>query len=353
MRATREISTWEKNPYRLLPVPEGVTDAFRESFEKAMGWAEEGLWASAASAFELLSAGSSAGAAADRNRGLCCLWIADAAAGIAALRRYIARTGPTADAVDLEALCQVLEGDRGGETVEFVHLTWPIRDRAGLLQALEAGPYFVRGRRATHPPRRPGLVPDRRASSCWIAPGSTARPGLTRRDIPMAEGEVIVGENSVVLETYDDSRLNRLIDRFTAAAGATIPPAHPRTKVIEKVPRYVLAMSWQWSLPAGPPGRGCRSGSTASSGPTSSARSGPRRPTRPCGGRTPIQAAPGRRRRDGPPRRDPPAGGRRARTRATCSTGTRSAPRLGLTPEPAVDASATSTSTGCTCRDGR
>ena len=113
-RAAPQTSVWEKNPYRLRPVPEGVTDAFRESFGRAMGWAEEGLWASAASAFELLSAGSSAGAAADRNRGVCCLWIADHEAAIAALRRYTARTGPTTDAVDLEALCQLLEGGGAG-----------------------------------------------------------------------------------------------------------------------------------------------------------------------------------------------------------------------------------------------
>ena len=156
------LSAWEKNPYRLLPAPEGVTDAFRESFERAMGWAEEGLWASAASAFELLSAGSSAGAAADRNRGLCCLWIADheppASPPCADTSRAPARR-PTRSTSRPSA--SVLEGDRGGETVEFIHLTWPIRDRAGLLRALEAGPHFDRGPRATHPPRRPGLVPDR------------------------------------------------------------------------------------------------------------------------------------------------------------------------------------------------
>ena len=62
LRTAPQSSVWEKNPYRLRPPPEGVTDAFRESFGRAMEWAEEGLWASAASAFELLSAGSSAGA---------------------------------------------------------------------------------------------------------------------------------------------------------------------------------------------------------------------------------------------------------------------------------------------------
>ncbi len=245
-------SAWEKNPYRLRPVPAGVTEAFRESFQRALGWAEEGLWASAASAFELLSAGSAAGAAADHNRGLCCLWVADNPAGIAALRRFTARTGPSTDAVDLEALCQLLEGERRGETVEFVHLTWPIRDRQGLLRALESNRFFDKGPdRPIHPED-----PDAPATDRFLLldrPRIEARSGLTRRDIPMIEGEVIVGPDVVVLETYDDNRLDRLIDRFTAAAGTTIPPAHPRTKVIEKVPRHLLALSWQWNLPKGLP----------------------------------------------------------------------------------------------------
>ena len=277
-RAAPQTSVWEKNPYRLMPVPEGVTDAFRESFGRAMEWAAEGLWASAASAFELLSAGSTAGAAADRNRGVCCLWIADYEAAIAALRRYTARTGPTTDAVNLEALCQLLEGGGGGETVEFVHLTWPIRDRAGLLRAWRPAPTSSEGP-STHPPRRPGLVPD----GPLLPARSPADRGSARtvaaRD-PAVRGRGVVGENVVVLETYDDNRLDRLVNRFTAAARSTIPPAHPRTKVIEKVPRHLLALSWQWSLPRTSRTRR-PNGSTASSGRTSSVRSGPRRPTRP------------------------------------------------------------------------
>jgi tetratricopeptide (TPR) repeat protein len=248
LRGDARFSVWERNPYQLRPVPDGVADAFRESFERAMGWAEEGLWASAASAFELLSAGSAAGAVADYNRGLCCLWIADHDAAVAALRRYTSRTKPTPDAVDIEALCQFLEAAKRGETVEFVHLTWPIRDRDGLLRALTASPYFERGE------ARPIHRDDQDASptdSFFLLdrPRIEARSGLSRRDIPIVEGEVIVGETAVVLETYDDNRLDRLIDRFTAAAGKSIPPAHPRTKMIEKVSRYVLALSWQWNLP--------------------------------------------------------------------------------------------------------
>ncbi len=52
--------------------------------------------------------------------------------------------------------------------------------------------------------------------------------------------------DTVILETYDDGRLDRLIDRFTAAAGSNIPPAHPRTKIIGKEQRHLLALSWRW-----------------------------------------------------------------------------------------------------------
>lgn len=251
LRANPRVSTWEKNPYRLLPAPAGATDAFRESFERALGWADEGLWSSAASAFELLAAGSSAGAVADHNRGLCCLWLAEEKAGVAALRRYVARVGATTEAVDLEALCQILDpGSTGGETVEFVQLTWPLRDRGGLLRALAADPYFAAG------PERP-IDPDAeeaRATESFLILDRRkieARPGLARAEIPVVEGEVIVGDDSVVLETHDDSRMDRLVDRFTAAARGMIPPAHPRTKVIGKTSRYLLALNRRWSLPEG------------------------------------------------------------------------------------------------------
>ncbi len=250
LKVDPQTTAWEKSPYRLRPVPDGASEAFRKSFEQAMGWAEEGLWSSAASAFELLSAGSAAGAIADYNRGLCSLWVADNDAAIAALRRFVARTRPTPEAVDLEALCQLLEGSRRGPTVEFVHLTWPVRDREALIKALESSRYLERG------PGRPIDRDDEEsppADEFFLLdrPKIEPRPGLTRQDIPIIEGEVLVGPDSVVLETYDDSRLDRLIDRFTVAAGTAIPPAHPRTKLIEKVSRYLLTLTWQWSLPHG------------------------------------------------------------------------------------------------------
>ena len=59
----------------------------------------------------------------------------------------------------------------------------------------------------------------------WLdRPVSEERTGLSRQDIPTIQGDVLVGSDTVVLETHDDGRLNNLIDRFMALAGKSVPP---------------------------------------------------------------------------------------------------------------------------------
>ena len=250
LRINPAVSVWEKNPYRLALPPPNVSNEFRESFQRASGWANEGLWSAAASAFELLSPGSAAGVVADRNRGLCCLWIADHEGAVASLRRYIARSGPAIEAIDLEALCQRIDHPPITDSVEFVQLTWPIRNREGLLAVLRADKSFDEGPSRSLDPKdqeAPKVERFLLLDRPQIAPG----PGLTRQEIPRIEGEVLVGKDNVALETYDDGRLDRLTDRFVAKAGLNIPPAHPRTKVIGREPRYLLSLSCRWRIPAG------------------------------------------------------------------------------------------------------
>ncbi len=250
LRRDPRVSLWQKNPYRLSPAPENASEPFRESFDRALAWADQGLWSSAASAFELLSAGSGAGVLADRNRGLCCFWLTDETGAVAAFRRYIARTGPTVEAVDFEALCQEIEELPPFDRVDFVQLSWPIRNRDGLLGALRAERTLTEDAPRPLDPSDPKspevlrfLVLDRKMIE--------SKPGLTRLDIPTIEAEVLVGQDTVHLETYDDGRLDRLSDRFTALAGTSIPPAHPRTKLINREQRHVLALSWRWAFDVG------------------------------------------------------------------------------------------------------
>ena len=171
---------------------------------------------------------------------------------VASLRRYIARNGPTIDAVDLEALCQRIDHPPITDTVEFVQLTWPVRNREGLLAVLRADKGFDEGPARSLDPNDQE-APKVERFLLLDRPRVEPKPGLTA----LAGNTADRGGKSwsvriwSLAETYDDGRLDRLNDRFVAKAGMNIPPAHPRTKVIGREPRYLLSLSCRWRIPAG------------------------------------------------------------------------------------------------------
>jgi tetratricopeptide (TPR) repeat protein len=242
------VSPWMKCTYELAQAPAGTDDSVRSQFEQALQWAHEGLWESAASAFDLLSADRVAGLPAERNTGLCRLWMGDDRGGVAALRRWIKRAEPSPDVIDLAVVCVALDEGDDPEPVEQVRLSWPLRDRVALLRSFEANSSIVEG------PDQDVDAEDEKSSHVdtfyWLdRPKIDARPGLTREQIPFVRAEVLIDSDSVTLQADDDGRLNELIDGFAALAGQAVPPAHPRTKVLGKVSRERHALSWHWYLP--------------------------------------------------------------------------------------------------------
>ncbi|MGA2701243.1 MAG: tetratricopeptide repeat protein [Isosphaeraceae bacterium] len=282
------VTPWLKDSSALEHVPAGLEGPLREQFQQAMGWARDGLWDSAAAAFELLSADRGAARAADHNLGLCRLWLGDDDAAIAALRRWIAREGPTTSAVDLEIVCQLIDESTDKEPIEQVQLTWPLRDRSALSQILEREAAIVAGERRHLDPEddeSPQV-----ACLHWLdRPRIEARTDLARQEIPLIQADVLLGPDTVVLEAHDDGRLNGLIDRFTALAGRSVPPAHPRTKVIGQVDRTAHAMSWHWYLPPDLPDREKRR-LTREQIAHLITTAWPETPLRQLGGRSPVQA---------------------------------------------------------------
>jgi tetratricopeptide (TPR) repeat protein len=243
------IAAWLKNSYRLAEPPQGLPTEAWQRFAEALGWAREGLWNAAAAAFELLSSGGKL-PEADRNLGLCRLWTGDHAAALPALRRWVARAGATPEAVDIEALCQQITPAGPDDTIEQVQLIWPLRDRERLLEILREDP-------KVHPEGRGPIDPAQADSPEVEQFGLLDRPpiaagrGLSPSAIPRYMGRVLVGQEIAALESFDDGRLNALSERFTTLAGSTIVPAHPRTKVLGKVVRANVALTWEWFLPEG------------------------------------------------------------------------------------------------------
>jgi hypothetical protein len=242
------ISPWLKEPLELAGPPDQLSGEKLGQYKEALDWARQGLWQSAAASFELLSADPVCSLNAERNLGLCRLWLGDEEAACSSLRRWLDRTRPTTEAVDLAVVCQMIDASTDAEPIEHIRLTWPLRNRDGLHKALagqakivELGPRHLDVEDEESPEVAHYLWLDR--------PRADARSDLSREQVPLIRAELLIDDKSVMLEAYDDGKLDGLIDDFTVLAGRTVPPAHPRTKVIGQTERAEHAMSWHWYLP--------------------------------------------------------------------------------------------------------
>ena len=174
------------------------------------------------------------------------------------------------------------------EPVEEVQLTWPLRDRSALSRILEREATIVVGEKMHVDPEDEGSPEV--ACFHWLdRPRIEARTGLARQEIPLIQADVVVGPDTVVLEAYDDGRVSGLIDRFAALAGRSVPPAHPRTKVIGQVDRTEHAMSWHWYLPPRSAGAGAEA-ACAEQIAHLMTTVWPETPLKQLGGRSPVQA---------------------------------------------------------------
>jgi tetratricopeptide (TPR) repeat protein len=252
IESTPGFSPWLRQPYRLSPPPEGLPEEQAHRFRQALDWADEGLLASAAAAFQALAADGVL--EAERNLGLCRLWLADHAAAVEALRRYVARIGETTEAVDLEALCQIISPPKDDDLVDRVHLIWTLRDREGLLAALRASD------RTQFEGTRPLDEDDPNSFEIdefqlLDRPRPPDAQALDLRQVPRVLARILVAREIVMLEAFDDGRLDDVTARFTDLAGSSIPPAQPRTKELGKLPRVSAAMRSEWWVPPGGHGR--------------------------------------------------------------------------------------------------
>jgi tetratricopeptide (TPR) repeat protein len=245
------ISPWLKDRLELAKAPTHLDDDSRRRFDEALGLAKAGHWAPAASIFDPLAA-REPGGEADYNLGLCRLWLGDEPGAAGPIRRRSRQLGQASEAVDLEILAQLIEPIHSDDRVEHVQLTWPLRNRQALLASLRSKPdIFDDGPSPIDPndPESPEV--DTLVLLDRPAIDNHSGKGLTIGEIPRILGRVSVGQEIAALETHDDGRVDSLGDRFTALAGTSIAPAHPRTKVLDEDSRSTLALVWEWLYPEG------------------------------------------------------------------------------------------------------
>lgn len=241
-----QITAWLRNPYRLTVAPEGLDARFRDRFAEAVVWADQGLWASAAAAFDALAA-DGAGPEAERNLAICRLWMADDLGAAEALGRYIPLVGTTEEAVDLEALRQLIAPPSEDDQIDEMQLIWPIRDRAKLLEILEKDAKTYHQGKGTLDPNDPNS-PQVEIFRLLDRPKPDPSRPLVAETIPLIVGDVLVGQEIAALVGYDDGTLDSLSDRFAALAGPTLPPAHPKTKRVGRAELAELKLQKRYLL---------------------------------------------------------------------------------------------------------
>ena len=131
-------------------------------------------------------------------------------------------------------------------------MSWPLRNREALRDALQAAPDVVfDGEIPVDPDSLDSPIVDQFVLLDRPEVKLAAGGVLTIDSIPRILGRVGLTDDVAVLETYDDGRVDSLGDRFTVLAGSAIVAAHPRTKVVGVSSRSSLALTWEWMLPAG------------------------------------------------------------------------------------------------------
>ena len=241
------VSPWLRSILELSPPPEGLSSALHAKFEKAIAWAQEGLWNSAGTAFAAMAAHGVADA--DRNHGLCRLWLGDEAEALASLRRHLAKLEESVEAVDLEALCQDIEAEPDDAFVEIARLNWPLRNRAELMRILTGNPSIHFAGRVQDDDADPES-PRSDRFDVLDRPKPSVGNGDERIDaLPNIVARLFVADDAVALEGYDDGRLDAQRVRFIDLAGATIAPAHPKTEVMGQVLRADLVNLIDWYIP--------------------------------------------------------------------------------------------------------
>jgi tetratricopeptide (TPR) repeat protein len=251
INAADEVPLILKDDWQLAEAPEGA--AWNADFDAAFKNAYRGAWRKARQAFETLLDPSGQAAEVWWNLALLRGWLADAPGCLDALRTYATLRVPLDNAVEAEALAQMLDPDATGERIDTVLQVLPVEDIDATELKLVGD---VRLSQVDMDPRQyadaDGPPP---RSLFWLLdramPESGAELGLD--DIPHVVGRVFL----FGCETDQPARLELVAGRgeplstcrtmLEEILGALSEPTEE--EVVGATSQMSIAMSWSWRLP--------------------------------------------------------------------------------------------------------
>src|SRR6185437_5787214 len=276
------------------PFDEGpAEEPWKADFDAALESGQRFLWRDAAERFTRLAERAPRSPAVWRNLGLLRAYLADEQGAAAALHHYAALDVPLDDAVEAEALAQVLDPERG-EEIDLLFFERPINDVEQLTARLSSSrqvQQLAAEELAWDDPEQP---PAR--ASFWLLdrPLPATGVGLADADVPETLAQLFLfgreTDRAARLEVsvYRD-RLEAADNQLAEVAGDTLGPAGGE-EVISSTPRLQRVLSWDWRLPPDTPPEHARD-LTNQRQRRALSEKWPQTPNPALGGQTPEQAA--------------------------------------------------------------
>jgi hypothetical protein len=213
-------------------------------FREALQLAARGWWRAAEARWNRLSAEADNAPAIWKNLAIVRGYLADYAGAIAAYRKYATLSVPLDDAVEAEAMAQLLDRDRAEGIIESLLVTFQVANMEELETRLAASRQFDRAE----------IDPRAFAEANEPPPVVNGAPEIPRNEIPQILGQVLLYGKQTDREARLELDVHRphleqarqVLTRFAADA---LGP-----QVSEEVTGHIsavqLALSWQWRLPA-------------------------------------------------------------------------------------------------------
>jgi hypothetical protein len=245
-----------RDQLRFRPWPQDA--AWKAEAEKAARLADHGKWQQAVAAIDRLGATYGADPTLVFNRALLGGWLADDRALVAGLHAYAQMDVPLDDAIEAEAVAQLLDADLKEPRIDSVIIAYAIND----LDALVAR--FISDKRVQSFEMDPALFADRdrpRPRHTYVLldkPMPDSGVGITRDAVPRLAGVLAIYGR----QTDRPERLEFTIDKgpnFGAATAAlkeiggdALGDSIEET-VVGSVSRTELALNWRWHPPRDTP----------------------------------------------------------------------------------------------------
>jgi hypothetical protein len=214
LQGSSEIPLMWKDDLQLTEAPADAL--WRVSFEASVGKARAGHWLSAADELAALAERAGAWPAISRNLAILRTWLAEPAAAVTAWRQYATAEVPTDDAVEAEAMAQLLDTE-GAEPTELIKLVYPILQTENLLAQLTVHRQSLPMPGDLRMLAGENEVPPKGYFSLLDRPQPESAKGLTVDTIPRIVGQVLIYGK----QTDREARAELIANRRNLAASRT------------------------------------------------------------------------------------------------------------------------------------